>query len=93
MGVIGLEPQRFVVVVDRAIIFAGNVEGVAAELIAIGIVRREPDGLVERFDRSNRIAAPAKNLTAGAKSAGKAGIPGNDRIDLGQRLVGLADAI
>ena len=93
MSEIGLDPQRFVIVLDGAVVFADIVEGVAAVFVAVGIVRLEPDGLVQRFKRGLDLAALAEDFAAGAEGAGTIGIPGDDGGDFGQRLVGLAAAV
>ena len=88
---IRLEPQRLVIVLDGAIVFAGVVESVAAVCVAVGIFRLQPD---RRFSASNapQLAGLAKDFTAGAEGAGPVGIHGDDRVDLGQCLVGPAVA-
>ena len=58
--------------------------------IAIGIIRLEPDSLVQRLERGLHLAGLAKDFAAGAEGAGPVGILGDDGIDFGQRLAGLA---
>jgi hypothetical protein len=53
---IRLQPQRLVIVFDRAVVFAGVVEDVGTDFITLGIVRLEPDGLVQRAKRRKACA-------------------------------------
>jgi hypothetical protein len=54
---IGFQPQRFVVVLDGAVVLFGVVESVGAGCVTGGIIRLQPDGLVQRFESGLHLAA------------------------------------
>ena len=58
--------------------------------MAVGIGGLELDGLIEGFERGLHLAGLAENFAAGAEGAGALRVLGDDGVDFGQCLAGLA---
>ena len=69
-----LQAQRLVIVFDRAVVFAGVVEDVGADFIALGIVGLEPDRLVQRSKRFDGLALLAQDFAAGPEGVRGTGL-------------------